>query len=95
MPLTELEARDKACCKTIPARDTNGSLQTPACLASGCMAWRWETKGHTLKNVLIDGVMTERFSVDIRTTRGYCGLAAEPHSYDLLESELASQEDTK
>ena len=40
MILTEAEAKEKACCKTMPHRP-DGKLMTAACLASQCMAWRW------------------------------------------------------
>lgn len=40
MLLSEDEAKTKVCCKE-RAHLENGKLVTPACLASGCMAFRW------------------------------------------------------
>ena len=44
MLMTEDEAKQKACCKTMPNRP-DGKLVTAACLGSDCMAWRWISPG--------------------------------------------------
>jgi hypothetical protein len=82
MYLPEEEAKKKACCKTAPYLE-GGRLVTPACLASGCMAWR-ETEGiFSLKEGRFLVVGESYSSVDkdyeLRPTgRGYCGLVGRP-----------------
>jgi hypothetical protein len=49
----------------------NGSI--PACIASSCMAWRWESE-KPLKD--IDLVNSE--VVEIKPRLGYCGLCGKP-----------------
>jgi hypothetical protein len=63
MYLTEEEARQKACCKTMPNHPDG---KTAACLASVCLAWRWK-KGM----VFVDKKRREH---DL----GYCGFAGRP-----------------
>jgi hypothetical protein len=49
--LTELQAKEKACCgpQVHPAPEPGGIRRLP-CAASGCMAWRWwdgdKTRGY-------------------------------------------------
>ncbi|MDR2489474.1 MAG: hypothetical protein LBD42_08300 [Desulfovibrio sp.] len=65
MLLTEDEAKEKACCKIMPHKQSGG-LVTAACLASGCMAWRFVPIAQIHGEIRID------------TPRGYCGLAGRP-----------------
>jgi hypothetical protein len=80
MILTEDEAKTKACCKIMPHKE-NGTLMTVACLASGCMAWRWIPgmfcfdKGR----FLAPGESAQEGHYEMRPTdKGYCGLAGWP-----------------
>lgn len=74
------EAKKMACCKVQAYRESGG-LITVACLGATCMAWRWEVRGEKI---------TEKGDrADIRTNRGYCGLAGEPPQYDFTQDEIA------
>ena len=70
MLLTEDEAKTKACCKIMPNRP-NGELVTAACLASGCMAWRWAKNPETYTDM--DGQKRP-----CAPKEGYCGLVGRP-----------------
>lgn len=83
MICTEQEAKETACCKE-RAYLENGKLVTPACLASGCMAWRWFlSPGYGPLRQLNDGdcLMGNGEIVDakdIPALHGHCGLAGRP-----------------
>jgi hypothetical protein len=79
MFMMEEQAKEKACCKVMPQKDDR-RLMTAACLASECMAWRWEVMGAPVND--------NGGRADIRTRRGYCGLAGEPSRYDITQDEI-------
>ena len=69
MLLTEEQAKQTACCKERAYLD-NGKLVTPACLASGCLAWRtWQAT--EFRDELGE-------SAPCGPVLGYCGLAGKP-----------------
>jgi hypothetical protein len=78
--MTEDEAKTKICCGP-PGTNTMIhaiEMQSDAdicCIASGCMAWRWDTDAWTL--AFDDkGPLTRRKDYD--EPQGYCGLAGRP-----------------
>lgn len=82
--LTEDQAKEKACCKVIPTR--NGELVTAACLASKCMAWRWQYGHWRLPegNWVREGETFQSAEVVFRPTEfGYCGLADRPENAEV------------
>jgi hypothetical protein len=57
---------------TAANRDPEGHrTYSTACIASDCMAWRWDT--------------AERDGLRVRAIAGYCGLAGRPLSRDEVE----------
>ncbi|MDR2696271.1 MAG: hypothetical protein LBC79_07845 [Deltaproteobacteria bacterium] len=77
----ENEAKEKACCKAT-ANLEDGRLVTPACLASGCMAWRWADKPTKYvldvpANETPDGEPIMHIAQNTER-RGFCGLAGRP-----------------
>lgn len=70
MMFTEEEAKQTACCKELAYLE-DGRLVTSACLASGCMAWRWEQSDEEWEGL---GYLPGRNAF----RHGYCGLAGRP-----------------
>lgn len=69
--MTEDEAKQKACC--------NGGrppMENGPCIASACMAWRWETKELRKATQYMDNTTEGYFQgpTGIRA-EGHCGLA--------------------
>jgi hypothetical protein len=82
--MTEDEAKTKLCCGPLLLAETwineeaikaEREMKTGRCLASACMAWRWDTDAWTL--AFDDkGPLTRRKDYD--EPQGYCGLAGRP-----------------
>jgi hypothetical protein len=86
--MTEEEAKTKFCCA---GRAVNPG-RWPLCVASTCMAWRWETKakanGDRVRAVkerrattgcsLMEAVAWVDANDRVTTGAGYCGLAGVP-----------------
>lgn len=86
MFVNEDEAKKMVCTAALRIK-SDGYVAAAPCLGSECMAWRWEIMGAPVNE--------KGDRADIRTKRGYCGLAGEPPRYDLTldELEAAGQED--
>jgi len=80
MFMTEEEARENTCCKQTYSSQKEGQMLAVSCLGSMCMAWRWDVRGMQVND--------EGQHLDVRTRRGYCGLAGEPSRYDIAQDEL-------
>lgn len=65
--MTEDEARETRCCGPDHCGETHSPDMRRYCVASKCMAWRWET-------VTKAGFVPH----DIETDEGYCGLGGHP-----------------
>ena len=70
MKLTESEARVKQCCNLVGSYNVRLN-----CLASGCMAWRWNNIQHRI-DVAPCTYKWEDLPKEQWT--GYCGLAGKP-----------------
>lgn len=80
MMLNEDEAKEKQCPYTFNKYGSNSSASEFSCIASGCMAWRWEERMFDVskERFLEQGELLpeERALLCVmkRTGCGYCGL---------------------
>ena len=73
MLLTEEEAKEKHCC-------TAKTYDTDDCIASNCMAWRWDEKSFRVFDEN-GGALNEQHNwkdMPQSEWKGYCGLAGKP-----------------